>query len=80
MRRIFVIMLPAGVGVWLGAMVFFSFAVARLPPGLAQAEEQLRRALATKVRVIRSGHRGRIEVEFYSEEDLDRLVQKICAP
>ncbi len=52
----------------------------RQAPGLAQAEEQLRRALATKVRIIRSGHRGRIEVEFYSEEDLDRLVQKICAP
>jgi phosphoribosylformylglycinamidine (FGAM) synthase PurS component len=38
----------------------------------------LRRALATKVRIVRSGRRGRIEVEFYSEEDLDRLVQHIC--
>jgi ParB family chromosome partitioning protein len=47
-------------------------------PDLAHAEEQLRRALATKVRIVRSGRRGRIEVEFYSEEDLDRLVQKIC--
>lgn len=50
----------------------------RQPPDLAQAEEQLRRALATKVRIVRTGRRGRIEVEFYSEEDLDRLIQKIC--
>jgi ParB family chromosome partitioning protein len=47
-------------------------------PELASAEEQLRRVLATKVRIVRSGRRGRIEVEFYSDEDLDRLIQKIC--
>lgn len=47
-------------------------------PELASVEEQLRRALATKVRIVRSGRRGRIEVEFYSDEDLDRLIQKIC--
>ncbi|MGH7433079.1 MAG: ParB/RepB/Spo0J family partition protein, partial [Candidatus Methylomirabilales bacterium] len=51
----------------------------RKGPGLAQAEEQLRRTLATKVRIIRRGQRGRIEVEFYSEDDLDRLVRKICS-
>ncbi|MFQ5848811.1 MAG: ParB/RepB/Spo0J family partition protein [Candidatus Methylomirabilales bacterium] len=49
----------------------------RLPADLMRAEDELRRALATKVRIIRSGRRGRIEVEFYSEEDLDRLVRKI---
>jgi ParB family chromosome partitioning protein len=53
--------------------------IRRKAPGLAQAEEQLRRALATKVRIIRQGQRGRIEVEFYSEDDLDRLVRKICS-
>lgn len=47
-------------------------------PELASVEEQLRRVLATKVRIVRSGRRGRIEVEFYSDEDLDRLIQKIC--
>jgi ParB family chromosome partitioning protein len=47
-------------------------------PELASVEEQLRQALATKVRIVRSGRRGRIEVEFYSDEDLDRLIQKIC--
>lgn len=53
--------------------------LSRQAPELARAEEQLRRALATKVRIVRTGRRGRIEVEFYSEEDLDRLVQKICS-
>ncbi len=53
--------------------------IRRKAPGLAQAEEQLRRALATKVRITRRGQRGRIEVEFYSEDDLDRLVRKICS-
>ncbi|MFQ5656050.1 MAG: ParB/RepB/Spo0J family partition protein [Candidatus Methylomirabilales bacterium] len=52
--------------------------VKRPNPQIAYIEEQLRRALATKVRVMRSGRRGRIEVEFYSDEDLDRLVYKIC--
>lgn len=50
----------------------------RPTPDLGRAEEQLRRALATKVRIVRSGRRGRIEIEFYSEEDLDRLIQHIC--
>lgn len=53
--------------------------IRRKAAGLAQAEEQLRRALATKVRITRRGQRGRIEVEFYSEDDLDRLVRKICS-
>jgi ParB family chromosome partitioning protein len=53
--------------------------IRRKAPGLVQAEEQLRRALATKVRITRRGQRGRIEVEFYSEDDLDRLVRRICS-
>lgn len=47
-------------------------------PEITSVEERLRRALATKVRIVRSGRRGRIEVEFYSHEDLDRLIEKIC--
>lgn len=52
----------------------------RQAPELTDAEERLRRALATKVQIIRSGGRGRIEIEFYSDEDLDRLIEKICRP
>ncbi|MFQ5882479.1 MAG: ParB/RepB/Spo0J family partition protein [Candidatus Methylomirabilales bacterium] len=50
----------------------------RPSPQIAHLEEHLRRALATRVRIIRSGRRGRIEIEFYSEEDLDRLISEIC--
>jgi ParB family chromosome partitioning protein len=50
----------------------------RRSPQLSTLEESLRQALATKVRIVRSGRRGRIEIEFYSEEDLDRLIEKIC--
>ena len=37
------------------------------------AEEQLRIALGTKVRIVRRGTRGRIEIDFVSEDELIRL-------
>jgi ParB family chromosome partitioning protein len=40
-------------------------------------EEQLQQALATKVRIAKKKKRGHIVVEFYSQEDLERLVQKM---
>lgn len=40
-------------------------------------EEQLRNALGTKVRIRSEGGRGRLEIEFYSEDDLDRIVEFI---
>jgi ParB family chromosome partitioning protein len=40
-------------------------------------EEELRNVLATRVRVRSDGDRGQIEVEFYSEEDLVRIVETI---
>ncbi|HEV8121341.1 MAG TPA: ParB/RepB/Spo0J family partition protein [Candidatus Polarisedimenticolia bacterium] len=42
-------------------------------PNVRAAQENLQRHLGTKVRIVRKGGRGRIEVEFYSEEELDRL-------
>ncbi len=54
--------------------------IKRPAPQIVHLEEQLRRALATKVRILRSGQRGRIVVEFYSDEDLDRLVRRVCGP
>lgn len=38
-------------------------------------EEGLTRIFATKVRIFKQGKRGRIELEFYSEEELERLVE-----
>lgn len=45
-------------------------------PEIAALEDQLRRALGTKVRVQVQGKRGKIEVEFHSLDELDRLLTK----
>jgi ParB family chromosome partitioning protein len=41
------------------------------------AEERLRLALGTRVRIVRRGTRGRIEIDFVSEEELIRLYEQI---
>jgi len=46
-------------------------------PNVRAAEARLRERLGTKVRIIRKGARGRIEIEFYSDEELDRLFSHI---
>ena len=47
-------------------------------PSVRAAEDSLRQALGTKVRIARKGTGGTIEVEFYSMEDLDRIYELIC--
>jgi ParB family chromosome partitioning protein len=42
---------------------------------LEAVEEELRRLLGTRVRVTRRADKGKIEIEFYSEEDLDRILE-----
>jgi ParB family chromosome partitioning protein len=46
-------------------------------PNVRAAEAKLRERLGTKVRIIRKGAHGRIEIEFYSDEELDRLFSHI---
>jgi ParB family chromosome partitioning protein len=41
---------------------------------LGAIEAQLRQRLGTKVQIQRKGSRGSINIEFYSEEDLERVV------
>ena len=43
------------------------------------AEERLRLALGTQVRIVRKGQRGRIEVEFGSEDELIRLYEQLTS-
>ncbi|MDD5108358.1 MAG: ParB/RepB/Spo0J family partition protein [Candidatus Omnitrophica bacterium] len=43
-------------------------------PLVAILEEQLQHALATKVRISKRKKRGHINIEFYSQEDLERIV------
>ncbi len=44
---------------------------------LASLQESLRRYLGTKVLIHSKGKKGRIEIEFYSHEDLERIVESI---
>lgn len=43
-------------------------------PNLLDAEAHLRSIFGTKVRIVKNKDRGRIEIEFYSEDDLERLL------
>lgn len=46
-------------------------------PHLLSVEEKLQHLLGTKVRVHHGKKRGRIEIEYYSLEDLDRLLKRL---
>jgi len=53
-------------------------AVKRLPdPDLERVEEDLRRRLGTKVTLARSRKGGRIIIEFYSDEELGQLYDRL---
>ncbi len=44
---------------------------------LMAVEEELRRALGTKVGVQKKGHNGRITIEFYSDEEFKGIVDRL---
>jgi len=46
-------------------------------PSVAVLEEHLQHALATKVRISKRKKRGHLTIEFYSQEDLERIVSII---
>jgi len=46
-------------------------------PELIAIEQDLRNILGTKVRIIQYRKRGKIEIEFYSSEDLERILKII---
>lgn len=46
-------------------------------PELERVEEELRRALGTKVSLARSRRGGRIVIEYYSDEELNRLYERL---
>jgi ParB family chromosome partitioning protein len=50
---------------------------ARLDPDLERVEEDLRRRLGTKVTLARSRKGGRIIIEFYSDEELTQLYDRL---
>lgn len=44
---------------------------------LTSLSDDLSRHLGTKVLIRKSGRRGRVEIEFYSDDDLDRLITRL---
>lgn len=52
-------------------------AVRPADPDLERVEEDLRRSLGTKVSLARSRKGGRIVIEYYSDEDLGRLYERL---
>lgn len=45
---------------------------------LNSLEEKLKKALGTKVSIAATSRGGRITIEYYSNEELDRILDKIC--
>lgn len=50
-------------------------ATPRIDPNTRAAEDQLKLALGTRVRIIRKGTRGRIEIDFATEGELQRIFE-----
>lgn len=46
-------------------------------PNVAQVEAQLRRHFGTKVNIQTNGQKGVLRIEFYSRNDLERILRKI---
>ena len=44
---------------------------------LTSLAEDLARHLGTKVTIRKSGRQGRVEIEFYSNDDLERLITRL---
>jgi ParB family chromosome partitioning protein len=44
-------------------------------PYIKHLAEELKKALGTKVKIIDKGGKGRIEIEYYSNDELERLIE-----
>jgi len=54
---------------------------AQMDPNVAAALLEMERTLGTRVRIIaKNGRKGRIEIDYYSPEDLDRIYSLIVRP
>ena len=50
---------------------------AQVDPNVKAAIQELERILGTRVHIVERNHQGRIEIEYYSPEDLDRIYTTI---
>ena len=51
----------------------------RRDPNVAAAEEALQKALGTRVRIVQGKKGGRLELHYFSDEELERLYQIVLA-
>jgi ParB family chromosome partitioning protein len=49
------------------------------PPEIVELEDKLRKFLATAVRISWRGRKGKIEIDYYSNDDLERILEAIGA-
>ncbi|MHC1723403.1 MAG: ParB/RepB/Spo0J family partition protein [Aminipila sp.] len=49
-------------------------------PDVLKVEEELKEVLGTKVSLKHSGNKGKIEIEYYNREDLERLIEFLRNP
>ena len=47
----------------------------RIDPDLAAVTNELRAALGTKVEILRRRRGGRIQIDYYNDEDFERLYE-----
>jgi ParB family transcriptional regulator, chromosome partitioning protein len=53
-------------------------AAPKIDPNVKAATDELERTLGTRVRIVeKSANRGRIEIDYFSQEDLDRIYELI---
>ena len=45
---------------------------------ILELEAQLRQTFGTKVRIVKNKDRGRVEIEFYSDDDLERILNLLA--
>ena len=51
----------------------------KVDPNTRAAEDRLKLALGTRVRIVRKGAAGRIEIDFGTEDELQRLYEQLTA-
>jgi ParB family chromosome partitioning protein len=51
----------------------------KLDPNLQAIVEDMTRLFGTKVRIKKSGDRGKIEIEYYSQEELERITELLLS-
>jgi len=53
--------------------------VKRVDPNVRAATETLERSLGTRVRIVEKGKKGKIEIEYFSQEELQRLYERLVS-